>query len=267
MFLPIYAEFTMSAILTSERLTAIEQRLAREGRVLAADLAREFDTSEDTIRRDLRTLAAAGRCRRVYGGALPVAPRLGPVSARETIAPEAKAALGAALATLIEPGMTVFLDVGSTNLACARALTARNVTIVTHTPAIAAILAETLGLSLVTIGGHVDPVVGAAIGAKALGEIEGLRFDLVILGACGLDAEAGVTVHSVEDAAFKRAICARADAVAVAAGRDKLGTAAAFPVIGINACDTLVLEGGAPGDALAPFRSLGPKILEVEMGA
>ena len=32
--------------------------------------------SEDSIRRDLRELAAAGLCQRVYGGALPASPAL-----------------------------------------------------------------------------------------------------------------------------------------------------------------------------------------------
>ena len=58
--------------LPEERLRLIMERLAQEGRVVALDLARQFKTSEDTVRRDLRELAAAGLCRRVYGGALPL---------------------------------------------------------------------------------------------------------------------------------------------------------------------------------------------------
>src|SRR6478735_6020449 len=103
----------VSNLLTSERMADIEARLARDGRVVAAELALVYATSEDTIRRDLRALAAEGRCRRVYGGALPSTPAVGNVSARARIAPEAKAALGAAMARLVEPGMCVFIDAGS----------------------------------------------------------------------------------------------------------------------------------------------------------
>ena len=63
--------------MTSERLADIEARLQRDGRVVAAELARIYATSEDTVRRDLRALAAEGRCRRVYGGALPATPARG----------------------------------------------------------------------------------------------------------------------------------------------------------------------------------------------
>ena len=84
--------------LPDERQQIILERLSRRGRVLAGDLAREFRTSEDTIRRDLREMAAAGQCRRVYGGALPLSPASGALAARRAEAPERKAALGRAAA-------------------------------------------------------------------------------------------------------------------------------------------------------------------------
>lgn len=58
-------------VLPEERVAAIRARLDRDGRVVAAELARALGATEDTIRRDLRELAARGLCRRVYGGPLP----------------------------------------------------------------------------------------------------------------------------------------------------------------------------------------------------
>ncbi|HEX8786620.1 MAG TPA: DeoR family transcriptional regulator, partial [Telluria sp.] len=49
------------------RRDLIAQRLAAGQPAIAATLALEFGVSEDAIRRDLRALAAEGRCRRVYG--------------------------------------------------------------------------------------------------------------------------------------------------------------------------------------------------------
>src|ERR1035441_6534097 len=90
--------------LPDERQQIILERLSRRGRVLAGDLAREFRTSEDTIRRDLREMAAAGKCRRVYGGALSLSRASGPLAARLAEAPDRKAALGRAAAALVRPG-------------------------------------------------------------------------------------------------------------------------------------------------------------------
>ena len=60
----------MTELLLDERQTRIQQLLEQSGRVLASELAESFGVSEDTIRRDLREMAAAGLCKRVYGGAL-----------------------------------------------------------------------------------------------------------------------------------------------------------------------------------------------------
>ena len=254
----------MSGFLTSERLRDIEARLARDGRVVAAELARLYATSEDTVRRDLRALAAEGRCMRVHGGALPATPADGPVSARLRLAPAAKAALGAALARLVEPGMTVFIDAGTTTLACAERLAVPGVTVVTHAPVIAAALVEREGVRLVTLGGQVDPLVGAALGPGVLAALEAIRPDLLLLGACGVDAAAGITAHSLDDAFVKRLVAARSARVAVAADRTKLGTAAPFAVIGLEACDHLVVEAATDPDIRARLGEAGPTLILVE---
>ena len=56
------------------RKIEIESRLLRGLPVNATALAKEFLVSEDAIRRDLRALAAEGKCKRVYGGGLPISP-------------------------------------------------------------------------------------------------------------------------------------------------------------------------------------------------
>src|SRR5580693_4237124 len=94
------AESTMN-MLPAERQKRILARIQRDGRVVAADLAEEFRTSDDTIRRDLRDFAAQGLCQRVYGGALAISPASGPSAGRSQEASARKAALGAALAALI----------------------------------------------------------------------------------------------------------------------------------------------------------------------
>jgi DeoR/GlpR family transcriptional regulator of sugar metabolism len=64
-------------VLTTQRKKLILSRLAADGQVVAKDLAQEFDTSEDTIRRDLRELARGGKLQRVHGGALPASVAMG----------------------------------------------------------------------------------------------------------------------------------------------------------------------------------------------
>ncbi len=248
--------------LPGERQQAILGWLARRGRVLASELAREFGTSEDTIRRDLRDMASAGLVRRVYGGALPLSPASGPLSVREAEAPERKAALGRAAAGLVAPGQTLFIDAGSTNSAIARALPPRlGLTVVTNAPSVAQDLIGKQGVELVLIGGRVDPRSGAALGARAFREVSEIRFDLAFLGACAVDADAGVAAFGAEEAEFKRLVAGRAAAVAAAVTSEKLGTAAPFFIMRVAALTHIVVEADAPDEALASLRASGVGVL------
>ena len=108
--------------LPSDRHQYIRQRLQQEGRVLAAELAQTLGVSEDSIRRDLRELAATGICQRVYGGAIAMTPNTGSFIERSHENVARKARLAAAAVRLLKPGQFVFLDAGTTNLEIARAL-------------------------------------------------------------------------------------------------------------------------------------------------
>lgn len=233
--------------LPDERQQSILSRLASGARVVAAELAREFGTSEDTIRRDLREIAAAGLCRRVYGGALPLSPAGIPYREREAEAPERKAAIGRRAASLVRGGQVVLIDAGSTNLAVARALPAGlGLTVVTNAPAIASVLTGRDGIELLLIGGRVDPRSGATGGAAAIEQMRGTRADLCFLGACSVDVEAGIGAFDAEEAAFKRAMMRASRAVAIAATTEKLGTQAPYHVAPLSEMDHLVLEADAP---------------------
>lgn len=58
-------------MLTRQREQIVPEQLLLDGGVLSKELSVGFDVSEETIRRDLRELAAEGRLQRVHGGALP----------------------------------------------------------------------------------------------------------------------------------------------------------------------------------------------------
>ncbi|MER6798312.1 DeoR family transcriptional regulator, partial [Amycolatopsis mediterranei] len=96
-------------MLVGERRELLLARLAADGKVLAKDVAAELGVSEDSIRRDLRDLAAAGLCQRVYGGALPVSPALADYSSRTSIAVGGKDRVATVAAALVRPGSTVIL--------------------------------------------------------------------------------------------------------------------------------------------------------------
>ncbi len=248
-------------ILADERYRVIRGLLAADGQVLATDLVTRFGVSEDTVRRDLRTLARAGDCRRVYGGAVAAATDRGSLRQRATIAPEAKARLAAVAVSLLGSGQFVYIDAGSTNIAIARAIPpGLALTVATNALGVASVLADNPDVSLIVLGGSFDAPTGACLGGETLRAIDRLRADLVFLGACALDASAGVTVFGADDAEAKRSMVANSRAVAVAATADKLSTAAPYYVAPASAITHLVTEVTAPATALAAFAALNVSI-------
>ncbi|WP_372426175.1 DeoR/GlpR family DNA-binding transcription regulator [Salinarimonas chemoclinalis] len=242
-------------MLTQERHALIAERLRSAGSVVASALAAELAVSEDTIRRDLRALEARGVCERVHGGALApeMQPRPQPVRERTAMAGDEKARLGAAAARLAPADALVFLDAGSTNLALAAALPRdRRLTVATNAPAIAALLYDRPGVSVILVGGRVDPQSGACVGADTVAALARLRPALAFIGACAVDAGHGLTAFSLEEAQVKAAIADAAAAIAVAATPDKLGTFAPFRVVPAERIGHLVTtRRGAACDALA----------------
>src|SRR2546423_3084150 len=103
-------------MLTAERRRSIMYTLQRDGKVLASELSKTLHVSEDTIRRDLRELAAAGMLQRVHGGALSLSPAIASFTERQQQAPETKAVIAQAAVRLIRQGQVIILDGGTTPL-------------------------------------------------------------------------------------------------------------------------------------------------------
>jgi DeoR/GlpR family transcriptional regulator of sugar metabolism len=248
-------------LLPDERQRIIRQQLSLGERVLAAEMARELGASEDTIRRDLRELANRGVCQRVYGGALPVSPASGSFRMRQSQKLESKIALGQAAATMIKADQVLFLDAGTTNLEIARVLPNHpKLTVATNSPAIAMELISRSDITLVIIGGRIDPNVGAALGARAIRDIQSISIDLSFLGACAVSHQAGVRAFIFEDAEFKQALVEASRAVAVAVTTEKLGTTAPFHAALSSDLDLLIVEADAPVGQVQAFKRAGVRI-------
>ena len=245
-----------------ERRRLLLHRLSVDGRLIAADLARELRISEDTIRRDLRELAAAGLVQRVHGGALPPSPGLKPFGVRARRAGAAKQALAIAAARLLGDRQVVTIDGGSTPLAVAQQLPPDlQATIVTPSPPVAMVLAEHPRVDVLVIGGKLDKTGAAVTGAAALDAIRAVLADVFILGICSLDAVVGITSVSYEDSLLKRAMIENAAEVVAVATADKLSTAAPHVVGPITCLTHLVTERAAPDATLEPFARAGVTIV------
>ena len=234
-------------MLTRERKALLLDRLSVEGRLVAATLAVELQVSEDTIRRDLRELAAEGRLTRVHGGALPASPTHRPLAERGAMQTEAKARLGRRGAKLIRPGQIVILDGGTTHLALIQALPRDlSATIVTHSPTIAAALEPFERVDVILIGGTLLRLSMVALGAATAEAFGRISADLLFLGVTGVHPEAGLTTGHPEEAALKARLIRSAAETVVLATPDKVGATSPFQIAPLASVTTLVTLGERP---------------------
>lgn len=231
------------------RRDIIANRLDQGQRAVAAELATEFGVSEDAIRRDLRALAAEGRCRRVYGGALPISPASTSMVVRVDEARERKDALARVAASLVQPGQLIFLDNGSSNLAVVKFLPADcRITVATNSISIASEVVARKDLQLLMIGGIVDPHVGGCVDASAIAMVSAMNFDHCFIGACAIAAATGVCAFNMADSMFKKSLVTSGQHNVVIATSEKLETRAPYRVSTLSEIDHFVVEYDAPDE-------------------
>ncbi len=251
-------------MLTSQRKKLLLDRLAAEGQLVAKSLALELGTSEDTIRRDLRELAAEGRLQRVHGGALPASAAMGDLEAREQVSVADKVALGRWGASLVQPGQVVILDGGTTALQVARHLApGLRATVVTHSPTVAVALAAHPGLEIRMLGGLLFRHSMVNVGADVLAAAARLRADLFFLGVTGVHPEAGLSTGDAEEAAVKRALHERSAETVVLASPEKLMAASPFAVAALSEISVVALPRATPARVTRALRAAGVQLHKV----
>jgi DeoR/GlpR family transcriptional regulator of sugar metabolism len=249
-------------VLPAQRRDLLLSRLRSDGQIVAKDLAAELGLSEDSLRRDLRDLAAAGLCQRVYGGALPISPAIGDYAARRDVAIDSKRRVAARAAALIAPGSTVILDGGTTTLEVARALAPDlDATVVTHSPTVAAALVDHPRVELYLIGGRVFKHSAVTSGAAAAEAAAAVHADLFLLGVTGVHPQAGLTTGDGDEAAMKRALARRAADTYVLASSEKIGAASKFSVLPLADVAGVVTDADPDHPALRELQRAGVSIV------
>ena len=249
-------------MLTTQRKKAILDALARDGQVLAAELSVQFGVSEDTVRRDLRELAAEGLLQRVHGGALPASPAIAPFAQREALETTEKRRIARRAAQMIAPGQVAVVDGGTTSALLVSQLPADlRATIVTHSPSVAVALAAHPSIDVILIGGRLYKHSIVAVGAAAMEGIARIHADLYFMGVTGVHPVAGLSTGDFEEAAIKRALAERAAETVVLASQSKLRAASQFVIGDLTLAQTIVVEKETDAALTKPIEAAGVTVV------
>jgi DeoR/GlpR family transcriptional regulator of sugar metabolism len=243
-------------MLAAQRRDYLLETLRRDGKIVAKSVAADLGLSEDSIRRDLRELAAEGLCQRVYGGALPVSPAMADYAGRTAVSVRGKQQVAAAAAGLIRPGSTVIIDGGTTALALVRTLPpSLTCTVITHSPTVAAALVEHPGAEVFILGGKLFKHSAVACGSAAAEAARQVSADTFFLGVTGVHPDAGLTTGDADEAAMKRVLSGRAAETYVLASAEKVGAASPYQVIPLGEASGIITDASPQSPVVQELRA------------
>ncbi|GHB27633.1 DeoR family transcriptional regulator [Pseudovibrio japonicus] len=240
------------------RQNTLAQRLVNGQQIVAAEAAQEFGVSLDTIRRDILALEAAGKAHRVRGGAVPIVEPALPFHTRIADRDGPNPKLIQAAVTEIGASSTLIVDGGLTSLYVIEHLpTLEGRVVMTPSPWVA-IACQERGIEVFLLGGILSPQGGIATGAEAVNNVGTVAAEIAILGACGIDAEFGLSSDDYSEARMKKAMSHAARRTLVVSDHSKINRKARHQTLALSEIDVIVTD--AQQDMMEPFINLGTMV-------
>lgn len=250
------------SVVVQERRQRVLDLVAKRGFVSLADLAREVEASESTLRRDLDYWHQHGALKRTHGGAVHIGDptTLPPLEERSARQLEEKRQLARVAVARIHDGDAVLLDGGTTTLEVARLLVNRPVQVVTNSLPIAHLLGGDRAADLVILGGYVYPRTGVALGPMTVRTLEDIHVNQLLMSVSGVTAK-GLFNSNLLLVETEREMMRCADEVVVLADHTKIGRPALASLCELSAIDTLIVDPGITPEQRELLRDAGPRLI------
>lgn len=249
-------------MIREKRFEFILQRLKKKAEVTFEELAEKLEVSDDTIRRDIDYLHKNGLLSKVRGGAIPRAKNPLTFHDRQGYLKKEKDVIALKAQQLVQDGMTIFMDGGTTVCAVAEYFPLDiKLRVVTNNYTLVAILAGYQHIEVIVAGGNYDAAQQTFSGYNTCATVAEFNADLYLMGICGVNQAFGVSTTAQQDADVKRAMKRNARKTAVLANHERLGITDAFKVCDIQDIDILVTDLNSDDEELDAFRDLDLQLL------
>lgn len=201
-------------MLAIERIQEITNELHAKGVVKVEELAKQFNVSEMTIRRDLEKLETDGVAFRCYGGAALQNRITDDVKFKdkETKFLDAKSRIARyCYDNLLKSNHIIYLDAGTSVLEFAKLIVGRdNITVITNDVIIASFLASE-GHQPIVLGGHVQAGLGCVHGYTAQEQLEQLRVEAAFVSGLTVDKDFDLFAATENKVRFRRTVIAQSE--------------------------------------------------------
>ncbi|MCG3846000.1 DeoR/GlpR family transcriptional regulator [Photobacterium damselae] len=236
----------------SKRHQEIIDIVKTQGYVSTEDLVERFNVSPQTIRRDLNELADANQIRRHHGGAtIPSSSVNTSYNTRKVMQLAEKDRIAQAMVAHIPDGATLFIDIGTTPEAVARALLNHNdLRIVTNNLNVAGTLMAKEDFRVILAGGEVRNRDGGIVGEATLDFVSQFRLDFGILGISGIELDGSLLDFDYHEVRVKQAIIENSRCVMLGVDHTKFGRNAMVNLGDISQIDMLFTDQDPPAELM-----------------
>ncbi len=236
--------------------------------VSVAELSRNFDVSEVTIRSDLKALAKTGRVARTHGGARLVEERFRQeytFQTRKSLNWPAKQRIGNAAAALVNPTDSILLDASTTALALANVLERRNdlkdVTAIPTGIWTAIALLGSRQINVLLPSGYLRHTSGSITGLPSRDFFNGLIIQKAFLGAWGASCDNGLTDTNLLEIDLKKNIVSRVKEIIILADGSKFHQSGIASYSPIDQITTLITDTTAPAEEVKRIEQRGIRVI------
>ncbi|MGE5613457.1 MAG: DeoR/GlpR family DNA-binding transcription regulator [Bacillota bacterium] len=251
-------------MLAIERQNLIIQKLRVNKVVSVHELAEEFNTTEMTIRRDLAALEKQGFLKRSYGGAV-FNRKVGYESdfeLRQGEKSDIKSLIGKKAASLVTPGDSIGIDVGTTGLEIAKHIRdIPDLNVITASIPVVNELSTAKNIRVICTGGELSPKDMSLTGHNAIRTLQEYILDKVFIGVAGISFDHGYTAFNMQDALVKRVLIERALEVIIVSHSEKIGLARHAFICNISMASKIITDSNISDEDLKNFENCGVEVI------
>lgn len=219
----LVAEEQMTTRGSGPRHARIETLIRERGFVTIGALSDQLGVTVQTVRRDLAEMSDAGRITRFHGGAgLPSSIQNIEYAARKVLNIKEKEEIAQLVAAQIPDNSSLFINIGTTTEAVARALLQhQGLSFITNNLNVAALVESNSDLKVIVTGGTVRNRDGGIVGQASCDMISQFRVDFGIIGISGIDADGTLLDYDYDEVRAAQAIMRNARRLLLVADHTK----------------------------------------------
>lgn len=212
-------------------------------------LAEQFGVTPQTVRRDIKRLAAAGLLTRFHGGAGVAGSTVENIAYQERKQQNqtAKLAIARKVAQAVPEGCSLILNIGTTTEAIALELMRhKGLRVITNNLNVAAILADNRDCELIVAGGIVRAPDRGIVGDATVDFMSQFKVDIAIIGISGIEADGTLRDYDYREVKVSRTIIEHARKVWLAADHSKFNRPAMVELGRLQQIDRLFTDVAPP---------------------